>query len=203
MRTPAMYTKNLKNHVITTKMLLDCLFSVNKRAKNYRDQERKYRHMRYDYYDNEEKNRSKKEEYYRKKDLMLSIIEPVCIHREVFERSWGERIYDYDDEYWQYYEQGGFVHTGGYWDNELKEYVEFGDVIREEKDYRYYLFYDLGGNHTFHTPIHDIPKKYEHLQIIDIDELCTYGHEVEDLVSTQFVKKVIELIESGEYKFVA
>ena len=117
MRTPAMYTKNLKNHVITTQMLLDCLFSVNKRAKNYRDQERKYRHMRYDYYDNEEKNRSKKEEYYRKKDLMLSIIEPVCIHREVFERSWRERIYDYDDEYWQYYEQGGFVHTGGYWDN--------------------------------------------------------------------------------------
>ena len=54
-----------------------------------------------------------------------------------------------------------------------------------------------------YTPIHDIPKKYEHLQIIDIDELCTYGHEVEDLVSTQFVKKVIELIESGEYKFVA
>lgn len=63
MRTPTMYTKNLKNHVITTQMLLDCLFSVNKRAKNYRDQERKYRHMRYDYYDNEEKNRSKKEEY--------------------------------------------------------------------------------------------------------------------------------------------
>ena len=88
-------------------------------------------------------------------------------------------------------------------DNELKEYVEFGDVIREEKDYRYYLFYDLGGNHTFHTPIHDKTKKFEHLQIIDIDELCTYGHEVEDLVSTQFVKKVIELIESGEYKFVA
>ena len=56
MRTPAMYTKNLKNHVITIQMLLDCLFSVNKRAKNYRDQERKYRHMRYDYYDNEEKN---------------------------------------------------------------------------------------------------------------------------------------------------
>ena len=201
MRTPTMYTKNIKNHVITTQMLLDCLFSVNKRAKNYRDQERKYRNMRYDYYDNEEKNRSKKEEYYHKKDLMLSIIEPVCIHREVFERSWRERIYDYDDEYWEFKDE--FVYTNGYWDNELKEYVEFGDVIREEKDYRYYLFYDLGGNHTFHTPIDDIPKKYEHLQIIDIDELCTYGHEVEDLLSTQFVKKVIELIESGEYKFVA
>ena len=154
MRTPTMYTKNLKNHVITTQMLLDCLFSVNKRAKNYRDQERKYRNMRYDYYDNEEKNRSKKEEYYHKKDLMLSIIEPVCIHREVFERSWRERIYDYEDEYWEF--KNEFVYTNGYWDNELKEYVEFGDVIREEKDYRYYLFYDLGGNHTFHTPIDDI-----------------------------------------------
>ena len=86
MRTPAMYTKNLKNHIITTQMLLDCLFSVNKRAKNYRDQERKYRHMRYDYYDNEEKKRSNKEEYYLKKYLMLSIIDPVSIHIEVLER---------------------------------------------------------------------------------------------------------------------
>jgi len=51
--------------------------------------------------------------------------------------------------------------------------------------------------------IDNIPPKYESLQIIDIDELCTYGHEIEDLISTQFVKKVIELIESGEYEFVA
>lgn len=201
MKTPKSYTQNLKNHTITTQMLVDCLFSVNKRAKNYRDQERKYRHG-YDYYGNEEKNREKKEEYYRKKDLMLSIVNPVCIHREVFKRSW-ERIYDYEDEYGMYRNDGEFVHTGVYWDKKLERYVEFGDVIVEKTDYRLYLFYDLGGSHTFHTPINDIPKEYENLEIIDIDELCTYGYEVEELISNQFVTKVIGLIESGEYELVA
>lgn len=46
MRTPTEYTRNLKNKIITEKMLLDCLYSCNKRAKNWRDKEREYR----DYY---------------------------------------------------------------------------------------------------------------------------------------------------------
>lgn len=40
MKTPLEYTKNLKNKIITKQMLLDCLYSSNKRAKNYRDKER-------------------------------------------------------------------------------------------------------------------------------------------------------------------
>lgn len=56
MRTPKEYTNNIKNHIITKQMLLDCLYSSNKRAKNWRDKEREYRHS-YDYYGNEEKAR--------------------------------------------------------------------------------------------------------------------------------------------------
>ena len=54
MRTPKEYTENMNKGLITEKMLCDCLFSVNKRAKNCRDNERKYRHYRYDKYDTEE-----------------------------------------------------------------------------------------------------------------------------------------------------
>ena len=43
MKTPAAYTKNLQNHIITKQMWLDCLYSSNKRAKNWRDKEREYR----------------------------------------------------------------------------------------------------------------------------------------------------------------
>lgn len=43
MRTPKEYSENMKNSIITMEMLGDCLFSVNKRAKNCRDQERKFR----------------------------------------------------------------------------------------------------------------------------------------------------------------
>ena len=96
MRTPKEYTNNIKNHIITKQMLLDCLYSSNKRAKNWRDKEREYRHS-YDYYGNEEKAREQKNAYYEQKDIMLSILHPVCIHKELlgYER---RRIYDYEDD---------------------------------------------------------------------------------------------------------
>lgn len=33
MKTPALYVQNLNNHIITTDMLANCLYSSNKRAK--------------------------------------------------------------------------------------------------------------------------------------------------------------------------
>lgn len=105
MRTPKEYTENLKRGIITEAMLQDCLFSVNKRAKNYRDKEREYRnryrsnyYYRHDIYNNEERYRTKKNEYYAQKDLLLTILSPVCIHKELigYER---KRIYDYEKEY--------------------------------------------------------------------------------------------------------
>ena len=41
MRTPKEYADNIKKGIITTSMLEAALYSVNKRAKNYRDAERK------------------------------------------------------------------------------------------------------------------------------------------------------------------
>lgn len=61
MRTPKEYTDNINCGIITKRMLSDCLFSVNKRAKNFRDKEREYHNYyrsnryAYDKYDNEEK----------------------------------------------------------------------------------------------------------------------------------------------------
>lgn len=60
MRTPKEYTKDLQNHIITAQMLSDCLYSCNKRAKNWRDKESYYRSMRYDTYHNEENAREEK-----------------------------------------------------------------------------------------------------------------------------------------------
>lgn len=33
----------------------------------------------------------------------------------------------------------------------------------------------------------------------EISELQTYGHEITDLISAQFVSKVVEIIEQGEF----
>lgn len=62
MRTPKDFSENIKNGIITTEMLNECLYSVNKRAKNYRDAKRecygKYR----------DSNEYKEQNFYRKKE---------------------------------------------------------------------------------------------------------------------------------------
>lgn len=83
MKTPREFNNNLKKGILTKEMLEACLLSVNKRAKNWRDREREYRQYREDYYDNCEKAREKKEYYYWKKEILLSILKPTCIHREL------------------------------------------------------------------------------------------------------------------------
>ena len=44
MKPPKEYLKNLKHHTITEKMLSDCIYSINNRALNSRDNEYKYTH---------------------------------------------------------------------------------------------------------------------------------------------------------------
>lgn len=66
MKTPNSYINNVKKGLITEEMLSDCLYSLNKRAKNYRDKENDIRSERWqnpyfcDKYGNEEKYREKK-----------------------------------------------------------------------------------------------------------------------------------------------
>lgn len=193
MKTPKEYVDNCKNGIITYTMLSDCLFSVNKRAKNYRDKERQYR-RNFDYYHNEEKNREKKEELYSFKETMLKIVQPTCIHRETQMRR--NRIYDYMPDYEEHLENGDFIHEGSYYDRYTDSVVYFGD-ISEPVD-AYYLFYDFG-NRSFHTPISDSGLENYNIPIIAIDSLKTYGHEISDLLSLQFCKKILDLIQKGNY----
>lgn len=206
MRTPKEYADNLKNGVITEAMLLDCLYSVNKRAKNYRDKARGYREYfrynryAYDKYGNEAKCTAKKEEYYRQKEKLLSVLQPTCIHKEFFgyERI---RIYDYEPEYRK--NQKRFVWENSFYDYDEGREVWFGDIEDKSRPkYHYYLFYDINGTKTFHSPIQESDIKKYNLNIINIDQLKTEGHDVSDLISNQFVQKVLTLIDSKNYKLV-
>ena len=205
MKTPKEYTQNLKNKIITKNMLLDALYSSNKRAKNYRDKEREYRdyfrhnYYAYDKYDNVDKCRNKKEEYYQQKDKMLSILNPICIHIEHYGYE-KRRIYDYEKDYRKYKEKNTFVWENCYWDYEEEREVWFGDILlKDEPLYHYYLFYDLGGEHTFHSPIDEDELDNYDLERIEIETLNTFGKEIQDLISNQFVTKLIQLIETGDY----
>lgn len=209
MKTPKEYTQNLKNNIITKEMLLNCLYSSNKRAKNYRDKEKQYREYRrfnryfYDKYDNEEKMRNKKEEYYQQKEILLSVIEPICIHKELYGYK-RERIYDYDSRYQKYLKKGLFVWENCFWNEEFGCETWFGDIqLKDSPLYHYYYFYDLGMEYTFHSPIKEEDLESilteKNLKIIEIEQLKTEGKDISDLLSNQFVTKIISLIQSKNY----
>lgn len=204
MKTPKEYSDNLKQKIITKDMLVDCLFSVNKRAKNCRDKEQEYRefyrYMPYvrDKYHSVASYREKKNEYYEQKDKLLTLIQPTCIHLE--ETSRKRRIRDYEPEYRKFARKGKYIHDGGYFDDRTYEYICFIDILEPVK--RYYLFYDFGA-YSFHSPIDEEQLSfYKHLEVKKIGQLKTKGKEIGELISVQFVKKVIELIESGVYTYV-
>lgn len=74
MRTPKEYTDNIKNGIITTSMLEAALYSVNKRAKNYRDAERETRHRYGRYSKYADSSEWKKDEFYKSSEEYADLI---------------------------------------------------------------------------------------------------------------------------------
>lgn len=157
MKTSKEYQINLRNKIITENMLYDCLFSLNKRAKNCRDKKNEYWRSEYkwDYIE-------RMDEYYRQKDFLLkSILKPTLIHRQTTYNFYGN------------------------------------------KNVLYFLFYEMPQG-TFYLPVDEhYAKNGNHgLKIEKIqDDFYTHGKEIDGLLSVQFVKKVIDLVESKDYTY--
>jgi hypothetical protein len=182
MKTKKIWLDNLKNGTITNEMLSLCLYSVNKRAKNYRDMARKYNN----YYGIEASD--KKEEMYNYKSEMLQYIRPKCIHCI---KSIG-RIRKYSHEKGFYnIPDNDIIYQGSFLSNEYGN-VDFKDVYTNFYDY--YLYYQID-EFGFHQPIIN-EIEYPELEIVQISNLETFGKDINDLVSMQFVKKTLETLKA-------
>ena len=85
------YSKNLKNKIITSDMLYDSIFSLNKRAKNCRDKKNQYSWTKYYYGYFEKMN-----EYYNQKDFLIKkFLKPKLIHKQKIESYYREVKYLY------------------------------------------------------------------------------------------------------------
>lgn len=72
------------------------------------------------------------------------------------------------------------------------------------KNTLYFLFFEMAQG-TFHLPIDEqYVKNGNHgLKVERIqDDFYTQGKSIETLVSVQFVKKLIELVKTNEYKYI-
>lgn len=199
MKPPKEYLKNLKYHTITKQMLSDCLFSINNRALNSRDNEYKYTHYIPDTYGNANKYRKKKLEYYGMKKVLLSVLEPSHIQKgEVLQR---KRTYDYEEGYGDILKSGNYVNNSGFYDTDRKEHVEF--VVQMIPQTVYYLTYTVS-NRTFRVPLAESEiEKYPDLEIVDVGRITpVYGDITADMLSVQFVEKIVLLIKSRNYTLI-
>ena len=199
MKPPKEYLKNLKHHTITEKMLSDCIYSINNRALNSRDNEYKYTHYVPDPYGNVNKYRKKKLEYYSMKKVLLSILEPAHIQKgEVLQR---KRTYDYEEGYEDILKSGNYVNNSGFYDPDRKEHVEF--VVQMIPETVYYLTYTLS-NRTFRVPLEESEiKQYPDLEVVDVGRITpVYGDITADMLSVQFVEKILLLIKNRNYTLI-
>ena len=81
--------------------------------------------------------------------------------------------------------------------------IEFFDYHLGTKKYLYFLYCEIG-EYSFHSPVSEkIAESNTELEIQEIDEnFKTHGSKNEGLLSMQFVKKVLELLQSEDYTIV-
>lgn len=198
MVTPKIYTANLIKGIITDEMLASAIYSVNKRAKNARDKEREYRREyrnRYDYYGNEERARERKEYYYELKDSLLEFATAkcTCIHKVGHVKYNRRRVYDYEEEYEDIPDEE-VVWSNCYYDRDWATEVYFVDVKDGlYTEYEYFLFYDFG-SYSFHHPIDSSELTKYGKEIVEIDSLETEGEDETKLMSLNFVKNVLDIL---------
>jgi hypothetical protein len=127
MKTPSVFNKNLKNGCVNHEMLGACIYSFNKRAKNFRDNirdlvySRRYAHWRQQEYIQKsiDSAAEKRDEYYGYKDYFLSLLEPCEIHTVI---RWNERFEKVSHEYYLYYKVDNYSFHHPISKNEVNDY---------------------------------------------------------------------------------
>lgn len=195
MRTPKHFSKSLKNGEITKDMLGLVLYSFNKRAKNYRDKERRYREYGHDIYDNIEKYKNKKEKMYDAKEELLKYLCPTCIHVEKIVKDKKVRYYEYEHGFKENLDKAVLYRS--YYDSEEGEIKYIEVILGQQEILKYYLYYQID-NFGFHKPIKEEEvNKYNNLKVIELKNFTTFGIDIKELLSINFCEKVLNGLKNG------
>ena len=98
MKTPKKYSDLVNQNKITEEILGEVIYSINKRAKNWRNQKRKYKNYLLDQYDSYDNAVDNEKKYYKMKSDMLEKFMYKLVR------------YKLDDSlYYLYYKIGGYT----------------------------------------------------------------------------------------------
>lgn len=206
MVTPKEFRDLVNEEKLTNEIIAQCIYSVNKRAKNYRDSAREQKSARFHKYKQRNINSAKEkmEEYYELKEELLSIYTPKLIHKQHVGKE-TERVYSYQKSYGSLLKEkeASIVHTNSYYDYGQDREIDFFDYETGKEKYLYFLYYEIE-QYSFHSPISENELgEFSEVSVVEIDSnFKTHGAEIKELLSVQFVRKVLKLIKSGNYTLI-
>ena len=206
MKTPKLYNDLINEKKITNEIIAECVYYVNKRAKNYRDKIKEYKNGRSHQHleSNIEKAEEEMGKYYQLKEEFLKVFTPNLIHKQFIGEE-KKRVYSYEKNYEKLLKEktNDIFWKNSYYDYDKDMEIEFFDYHLGTKKYLYFLYCEIG-EYIFHSPVSEkIAESNTELEIQEIDEnFKTHGSKNEGLLSMQFVKKVLELLQSEDYTIV-
>ena len=198
MKTPKLYNDLINEKKITNEIIAECVYYVNKRAKNYRNKIKEYKNGRSHQHleSNIEKAEEEMGKYYQLKEEFLKVFTPNLIHKQFIGEK-KKRVYSYEKNYEKLLKEktNDIFWKNSYYDYDKDMEIEFFDYHLGTKKYLYFLYCEIG-EYSFHSPVSEkIAESNTELEIQEIDEnFKTHGSKNEGLLSMQFVKKVLELL---------
>ena len=206
MKTPKLYNDLINEKKITNEIIAECVYYVNKWAKNYRDKIKEYKNGRSHQHleSNIEKAEEEMGKYYQLKEEFLKVFTTNLIHKQFIGEK-KKRVYSYEKNYEKLLKEktNDIFWENSYYDYDKDMEIEFFDYHLGTKKYLYFLYCEIG-EYSFHSPVSEkIAESNTELEIQEIDEnFKTHGSKIEGLLSMQFVKKVLELLQSEDYTIV-
>ena len=206
MKTPKLYNELINEKKITNEIIAECIYFVNKRAKNYRDKIKEYKNGRSHQHleSNIEKAEEEMGKYYQLKEEFLKVFTTNLIHKQFIGEK-KKRVYSYEKNYEKLLKEknNDIFWKNSYYDYDKDMEIEFFDYHLGTKKYLYFLYCEIG-EYSFHSPVSEkIAESNTELEIQEIDEnFKTHGSKIEGLLSMQFVKKVLGLLQSEDYTIV-
>ena len=100
MKTPKLYNDLINEKKITNEIIAECVYYVNKRAKNYRDKIKEYKNGRSHQHleSNIEKAEEEMGKYYQLKEEFLKVFTTNLIHKQFIGEK-KKRVYSYEKNY--------------------------------------------------------------------------------------------------------
>ena len=200
MKTPKEWRDLVAKKQVTELMIGQVLFSINKRAKNYREQKRKYQNSQAyfatSYLANYEE---KKATLYQMKKEILAVFSPTAIHTTLYTHDFIQKVYQ-DEVAYQALRPKDVLYTGFSQTTGLP----FKAILITRSRKVFFLLYEIAG-YSFHQPIEkEELAAFPFLKQYALTEnFQVAGQDPATLLSLQFCRKVHQLMVRGDFTIVS